>query len=143
MSKKCFCLLLLSMFVFANNAFAKGDFSDIDSIHTIKCTGNSENGSINDYDKVTDYYTFKNGEIYSSNLNNLYGDLTKDPKKVLKLKITDDYITFKDRLIKFEVTYYKWVKIDRKTGEYAFNAKNDYGYFYKKANVRGKCTVEN
>ena len=64
-------------------------------------------------------------------------------KKVLKLKISDDYITFKERLYKFEASYYTWVKINRETGEFWLNAKNDYGFFYKRANVKGNCSIEN
>ena len=89
------------------------------------------------------YYTFKDDKLYSSNLNTLFGDITKKPKKVLKLKVSDDYITFKEHLYKFEASYYMWVKIDRKTGEYLLNAKNDYGFFFKRANVKGKCSIEN
>lgn len=136
-------LLLLFIFLIANTANAQYIFSDIDSINSFKCTGNLISGSINEYNDSTLYYTFKDDKLYSSNLNTLFGDITKKPKKVLKLKVSDDYITFKERLYKFEASYYMWVKIDRKTGEYLLNAKNDYGFFFKRANVKGKCSIEN
>lgn len=135
--------LLLFIFLIANTANAQYIFSDIDSINSFKCTGNLISGSINEYNNSTLYYTFKDDNLYSSNLNTLFGDITKKPKKVLKLKVSDDYITFKERLYKFEASYYMWVKIDRKTGEYLLNAKNDYGFFFKRANVKGKCSIEN
>lgn len=135
--------LLLFIFLIANTANAQYIFSDIDSINSFKCTGNLISGSINEYNNSTLYYTFKDDNLYSSNLNTLFGDITKKPKKVLKLKVSDDYITFKERLYKFEASYYMWVKIDRKTGEYFLNAKNDYGFFFKRANVKGKCSIEN
>lgn len=135
--------LLLFIFLIANTANAQYIFSDIDSINSFKCTGNLISGSINEYNDSTLYYTFKDDKLYSSNLNTLFGDITKKPKKVLKLKVSDDYITFKERLYKFEASYYMWVKIDRKTGEYLLNAKNDYGFFFKRANVKGKCSIEN
>ena len=136
---------LLSLFIFAivATANAQNIFSDINSIGSFKCTGNIINGSINEYDNSTLHYTFKNGKLYSSNLNILFGDVTKKPKKVLKLKISDDYITFKERLYKFEGSYYIWIKINRETGEYLLNAKNDYGFFFKRANVKGICSIEN
>lgn len=135
--------LLLFIFLIANTANAQYIFSDIDSINSFKCTGNLISGSINEYNDSTLYYTFKDDKLYSSNLNTLFGDITQKPKKVLKLKVSDDYITFKERLYKFEASYYMWVKIDRKTGEYLLNAKNDYGFFFKRANVKGKCSIEN
>lgn len=135
--------LLLFIFLIANTANAQYIFSDIDSINSFKCTGNLISGSINEYNDSTLYYTFKDDKLYSSNLNTLFGDITKKPKKVLKLKVSDDYITFKERLYKFEASYYMWVKIDRKTGEYLLNAKNDYGFFFKRVNVKGKCSIEN
>jgi len=136
------CVILLSVCLFVTAANAENVFSDIKSINKIKCSGTLVSGSINEYDNAVQYYTFKDDKIYSSNLNNLFGNITKPPKKVLKLKISDDYITFKERLYKFEGAYYKWVKIDRKTGEYVFNAKNDYGFFFKRANVKGTCSIE-
>lgn len=135
--------LLLFIFLIANTVNAQYIFSDIDSINSFKCTGNLISGSINEYNDSTLYYTFKDDKLYSSNLNTLFGDITKKPKKVLKLKVSDDYITFKEHLYKFEASYYMWVKIDRKTGEYLLNAKNDYGFFFKRANVKGKCSIEN
>ncbi len=142
---KTFRILFFIFVLFlANIAFSEESkiISDINTIKKLKCTVNLLNGSIDEYDNTVDYYTFQNDNIYSSNLNNLFGDITKDPKKVLKLKITDDYITFKDRLYKFEGSYYKWIKINRNTGEYIFSAKNDFGFFFKRANCKGFCTIE-
>ena len=140
---KKFLLSLSFIFTIATAANAQNVFSDIDSINSFKCTGNLISGSINEYDNSTLHYTNKNGKLYSSNLNTLFGDITKSPKKVLKLKISDDHITFKERLYKLEGVYYIWIKINRETGEYLLNAKNDYGFFFKRANVKGNCSIEN
>ena len=135
--------LLFSILLFANTTMAQSIFSDINSIDKIKCTGTKISGSIDEYDNVTLEYTFKDGKIYSPNLNNLFGNIAKNPKKVKRLKITDDYITFKDSLSRFEAAYFMWVKIDRKTNEFTLNAKNDYGFFFKRANVKGVCSANN
>ena len=140
---KRFSLLLLFIFLMTTTANAQDMFSDINSINSFKCTGNIISGSINEYNNPTLHYTFKKGKLYSSNLNTLFGDITKKEKKVLKLKISDDYITFKECLYKFEASYYTWVKINRETGEFWLNAKNDYGFFFKRANVKGNCSIEN
>lgn len=136
-------LLISSNQTNAENINSEYVFANIENINTFKCTGNRISGSIKEYDNFTNEYTFKDGEIYSTNMHAKFGDITKNPKKVLRLKITDDYITFKERLMKFEGTYYAWSKINRKTGEYFLNAKNDYGYWFKRANAKGICTVEN
>lgn len=135
--------LLFSILLFANTTMAQSIFSDINSIDKIKCTGTKVSGSIDEYDNVTLEYIFKDGKIYSPNLNNLFGNITKNPKKVKRLKITDDYITFRDSLSRFEAAYYMWVKIDRKTNEFTLNAKNDYGFFFKRANAKGICSTNN
>ncbi len=108
---------------------------------TMMCVGQRVSGSIDEYINVTDYYTFRNGKIYSKNLINMYGNINKNPKKVLRLKITDDTISFKDRLIGAWVGNYKWVKINRHTGLYTFNAKKDFATWYRVANVSGYCKI--
>ncbi len=137
------CSLVVSIFLFMNTAMAQSIFTDLNNIDKIKCTGTRINGSIEAYENVTLNYIFKDNEIYSPNLHNLFGDITKKPKKVKRLKITDDYITFKDSLSRFEAAYYMWVRIDRKTNEFTLNAKNDYTVFYKRANVKGTCSIDN
>lgn len=119
-----------------------------DAIYTVadgtrlKCTGQMVSGSIDDYKDIVDYYIIKNNRIYSKNLINLYGNITKEPRKVLRQKITTDQISFKDRFYETWVLNYKWVKINRHTGEYTFNAKRDFGTWYRRANVIGKCVIE-
>ena len=134
--------IFLFLILLTNTTLAQNIFSDISNIDTIECTGTKVNGSIDAYNNVTLDYIFKDDKIYSPNLNNLFGNITKNPKKVKKLKITDDYITFRDSLSGFEAAYYMWVKIDRKTDEFVLNAKNDYGFFFKRANVKGTCTIK-
>ncbi len=107
----------------------------------LECTAKRINGSIDDYIDTTDYYYFKNGKVYSPNLVKLYGKINEDPRKVLKLKITDDEIKFKDRYYETWTMNYKWVTIDRKTGEYKFSAKRDFGTWYRLANALGQCKI--
>ena len=122
-------------------AFAKDEINTVENGTKLKCTGEMINGSIDDYKSVVDYYTIENNKIYSRNLIDLYGNINKEPKKVLRLKITDDKIIFKDKYTEIWAINYKWVRINRHTGEYTFNAKRDLGTWYRKANVRGKCTI--
>lgn len=136
-------ILLLFLFILTLPANAKGSFSNIDSINSFRCKGKFIDGTIDEHKNATYRYTVKDSKIYASNLEKMYSKKSKKPKKVLKLKIEDDYITFKERYVKFQAAYYMWFKIDKKTGKFTMNAKNDYGYFYKKANVEGKCVIEN
>lgn len=137
-------LIFIVNIVIALPSFAQKDVIDnLKSGMTIKCKGKIISGSIDAYKEVTDYYKYENGKIYSKNLLYMFGDITKPARKVKKLKITDDYITFKDRLYKFEGFYYKWVQINRHSGQYLLNAKNDFGFFFKRANVEGVCSIEN
>lgn len=110
----------------------------------LKCTGEKISGSIEEYSTVTDYYTFKGGKIYANNLAKMYKK-DKNPKKrkMLKQKITTDTISFKDRLYQKVVSNYKWVEINRKTGEYYFHARREYFAHFKRAEVKGYCQVIN
>lgn len=137
MKKFVFVLLMLCTQV----AYAGDAIYTIADGTKLKCTGKMVKGSIDDYKDVVDYYYFKDNKLYSKNLVGLYGKVTEDPRKVLKLKISDDKITFKDRYYETWTMNYKWVKIDRHTGEYAFNAKRDFGTWYRLANVLGSCSV--
>ena len=99
-------------------------------------------GSINEYNNFTLYYTFKNGKLYASNMHRMFGDEARHLDTVYRLKIKDDYITFKERLVKFEVGRYLQVKINRKNGEFTAEAKNEYDLFYKRrASSKGVCSV--
>lgn len=138
MKKIVFVALLLCI---STSAFAKDEIYTVENGTKLKCTGEMINGSIDDYKNVVDYYTIEDNKIYSRNLIDLYGNINKDPKKVLRLKITDDKISFKDKYTEVWAINYKWVKINRHTGEYTFNAKRDLGVWYRKANVRGKCSI--
>lgn len=102
----------------------------------IKSYTNSDNGY-----KGYAYQSLDDGKIYSKNLINLYGNINKDAKKVMRLKISNDTISFKDRLLGAWVGNYKWVKINRHTGQYTFNAKKDFGTWYRVANVSGFCKI--
>ena len=78
----------------------------------------------------------------ASNMHKLFGDEARHHDTVYRLKITDDYITFKERLVKFEVARYLKVKISRKNGEFTAEAKNDYiSTVFKRANTKGVCSV--
>ena len=75
-------------------------------------------------------------------MHKLFGDEARHHDTVYRLKITDDYITFKERLVKFEVGRYLKVKINRKNGEFTAEAKNDYSStVYRRANTKGVCSV--
>lgn len=131
------CLLIFC----AQAAWAEDVIYTVNDGTKLKCTGKMVNGSIDEYKQVEDYYFFKNNKLYSKNLINLYGKITEEPRKVLKLKITDDKISFKDRYYETWTLNYKWVKINRHTGEYVFNAKRDFGTWYRQANVLGSCNI--
>ncbi len=139
------CLLLslsLSfMLLLTTCANAKDVFSNIENIKSFNCKGKLVSGSINEYNNFSLHYTFKNGKLYGSNMHTLFGDAARHHDTVYRLKITDDYITFKERLVKFEVGRYLQVKINRKNGEFTAEAKNDYNAFSKRANLKGVCSV--
>ena len=130
-------LLMLS----ACSAWAEDKIYTVADGTKLKCTGKMINGSIDDYKEVVDYYTIQDGRIRSKNLINLYGNINKEPRKVLRQKITDDKISFKDRYYEVWTANYKWVKINRHTGEYTFNAKRDFGMWFRVANVVGSCEI--
>ena len=135
------CLLLSFMLLLPTYTNAKDVFSNIENIKSFSCKGKLVSGSINEYNNFTLHYTFKNGKLYGSNMHTLFGDEARHLDTVYRLKITDDYITFKERLVKFEVGRYLQVKINRKNGEFTAEAKNDYDVFYKRADVKGVCSV--
>ena len=135
------CLLLSFILLLAACANAKDVFSNMDNIKSFKCKGKLVSGSINEYKNFTLYYTFKNGKLYGSNMHKLFGDEARHHDTVYRLKIKDDYITFKERLVKFEVARYLKVKINRKNGEFTAEAKNEYSAFHKRANTKGVCSV--
>jgi hypothetical protein len=135
------CLLLSFILLLTTCANAKEVFSNIENIKSFKCKGKRVSGSINEYQNFTLSYTFKNGKLYGSNMHALFKDEARHHDTVYRLKIKDDYITFKERLVKFEVARYITVKINRKSGEFTAEAKNDYNAFYKKASTKGVCSV--
>ncbi len=110
----------------------------------LKCTAKKNISSIKEYgNNITDYYTFKNGKIYSDNLNKVFGTKERAPKRVWRLKITDKEITFKDRIYLFKASHYKWVTIDRKTGKYTFDGKKQYNWmwYFQQINANGYCRI--
>ena len=136
------CLVLSFMLLLTTCANAKDVFSNIENIKSFSCKGKLVSGSINEYNNFTLYYTFKNGKLYATNMRRMFGDEARHLDTVYRLKIKDDYITFKERLVKFEVGRYLQVKINRKTGEFTAEAKNEYDLFYKRrANSKGVCSV--
>ena len=141
-------LLILTVFSFCiSSTFVSAAEQKKDVIYSVEdgvkleCNAKRVRGSIDDYIDITDYYYFKDGKIYSPNLVKLYGKINDDPRKVLKLKITDSEIKFKDRFYETWTMDYKWVTIDRKTGEYRFSAKRDFGTWYRTANAIGQCKI--
>ena len=145
MKKYLLIFVLFLFFININSAYgANYKINSVNDGTVLKCTGKKQSGSINEYDKDTvDYYTFKDGKIYSKNMVNLFLNGKGDERKVKKLKINDDQITFRDELYQPFVANYKYVTIDRKTGAYNFEAKREYSgsYHYKKAIVTGQCSV--
>ena len=134
--------LLTFIVLLTTCANAKDVFSNIENIKSFNCKGKLVSGSINEYNNFTLNYTFKNGKLYGSNMHMLFGDEARHHDTVYRLKITDDYITFKERLVKFEVARYLKVKINRKNGEFTAETKNEYGNTaYKRANTKGVCSV--
>lgn len=134
-------LLLSSVLLLTTSVNAKDVFSNIENIKSFNCKGKLVSGSINEYNNFTLHYTFKNGKLYGSNMHALFGDEARHHDTVYRLKITDDYIAFKERLVKFEVARYLQVKINRKNGEFTAEAKNDYNAFHRRANSKGVCSV--
>lgn len=109
----------------------------------LKCDAVKESGTIKEFSSFTDYYTVRGGKIYSGNLSKMFGNPNYE-RKVLRLKITDDTIKFKDRLYRWKACYYKWVTIDKHTGEYTFKARRTRtgcGGYYQSAKGTGKCVV--
>lgn len=136
------CLLLSFVLLLTACASAKDVFSNMENIKSFKCKGKRVSGSIDEYKNFTLNYTYKNGKLYATNMHKLFGDEAKHHDTVYRLKIKDDYITFKERLVKFEVARYLTVKINRKNGEFTAEAKNEYASTaYKRANTKGFCSV--
>ena len=136
------CLLLTFMLLLPTYTNAKDVFSNIENIKSFSCKGKLVSGSINEYNNFTLYYTFKNGKLYATNMRRMFGDEARHLDTVYRLKIKDDYITFKERLVKFQVARYLQVKINRKNGEFTAEAKNEYDLFYKRrASSKGVCSV--
>ena len=137
--------LIFMICLTTTSVFAEDVIPNIEDGMIIKCEAAKQKGTIKEYMSFTDYYTVKNGKIYSKNLSKMFGNPNYE-KKVLKLKITDDTIQFKDRLYRWKAAYYKWVTIDRHTGEYTFKARRTRtgcGGYYQSAVGTGKCTVIN
>ena len=136
------CLLLSFMLLLTICANASNVFSNMETIKSFKCKGKRVSGSIDEYKNFTLNYTFKDGKLYALNMHKIFKDEAKHHDTVYRLKIKDDYISFKERLVKFEVARYLQVKIDRKTGKFTAEAKNEYGSFAnKKASLEGICSV--
>lgn len=123
--KKLFLLFL--MLCFAIPVMADETNNVINSVEDgkkIVCTGKKIKGLIEEYDDVVvDYYTFKDGRVYSPNMRDDFRNGKTKDKKVKNTKITADDITFKEAIITWDSVISKNTKINRKTGEYSFKAK--------------------
>ena len=140
MKKFIYVLILL---LITNTAFASAIYTTADGTR-LKCTSTMQRGSLTEYKNKTtvDYYIFKNGELYSDNLSKMFGNPQKPPKHVYNLQVSNQYITFKDRLYRWSAFHYKWVTINRQNGSYYFEAKKDCNWFhYQKAYNNGKCQI--
>lgn len=73
--------MLLFTFVSGVKCYASDVIYSVKDGTTLMCTGQRVSGSIDEYLNVVDYYTFRDGKIYSKNLINLYGNINKDAKK--------------------------------------------------------------
>lgn len=137
-------VLLAVLFIASNSVFAEYAIPELKDGMILKCVAKMDTGSYTEYQNGnTDYYEYKKGKIYSSNMSKMFGN-PNYKKKVLRLKITDDAIYFKDRLYRWGKFHYKWVKIYRDTGRYSFYAKKQYFFipYYRQACCHGTCTVE-
>ena len=123
--KKLFLLFL--MLCFAIPAMADETNNVINSVEDgkkIVCTGKKIKGLIEEYDdQVVDYYTFKDGLVYSPNMREAFRNGKSKDKKIKNTKITEDDITFREAIVTLESVISKKVRINRKTGEYNFKAK--------------------
>ena len=141
---KKFIYVLILLFV-TNTANAANAIYTTANGTRLKCTSTMQRGSLQEYRNRTtvDYYIFKDGMIYSANISKKFGNPQKPPKHVYKLQITNNYITFKDRLYRWKACHYKFVTINSKTGAYSFVAKRDYNwaFYYQKAYNNGMCKI--
>ena len=123
--KKLFVLFL--MLCFSIPAMAKDTNYVINSVEDgakLICTAKKIKGLIEEYDdQVVDYYTFKDGRVYSPNMRDDFRNAKNKDKKVKNTKITEDNITFKEAIVTWDAVISKTVSINRKTGEYNFKAK--------------------
>lgn len=136
-------MLLCLAIMPAVSVYANDVIPPLEDGMVLKCGAVKHSGTIKEYESFVDYYTVRDGKIYSGNLSKMFGNPNYE-RKVLRLKITDDTIKFKDRLYRWKASYYKWVTIDRHTGEYTFRAKRvrtGCGGYYQTAKGTGKCVV--
>lgn len=125
-------------------AFAQDAIYTTEDGTQLKCTGVKIRGILEEYDEpVEDYYTFKKGKIYSRNMLNTFKDGNGKDRKVKKLKISSQKISFKERLYTWGASNYKFVKINRQTGKYFFKAKKQYNWawYCRRAVVIGQCEI--
>lgn len=137
-------ILVLGLFLLCANVVMAQDaiYTTADGTK-LKCTATRDSGTYYEYkDGLVDYYDFKKGKLYSSNLSKKFGN-PNYKKRVMKLNITEDSISFKDRLYRWGASHYKWVDIDRHTGNYTFEAKKQYNWawYYQKAYGKGTCEI--
>ena len=127
----------------ASSVFASDVIPSLENGMVLKCVAKRDNGTYYEYKNGhTDYYEYKNGKLYSQNLSKMFGN-PNYKRKVLKLNISDNTITFKDRLYRWGASHYKWVTINRKTGKYSYDAKKQYNWawYFQKAEGHGTCSI--
>jgi hypothetical protein len=140
--KKLLLFSIISLFTI-NMSYADKVIPTLEDGTILRCDATKSSGTIKEYTSFTDFYEVKDGKIYSQNLSKMFGN-PNYKKKVMKLKITEDTISFKDRLYRWKASYYKWVTIDRNTGKYTFKAKRERtgcGGYYQTAKGTGQCQV--
>lgn len=140
-------LVLCLLFGFANIGLCAETDYKISTIYDgmiLKCTGAKQNGKLKEYgSNIIDYYTLRDGKIYSKNLVNVFKYGNGNEKKVKKLKIDANQISFKDKLRMGNSKIIKWVEINRESGEYIFTAKRKYNTppMSRSAFVEGECSI--
>ena len=123
--KKILLSLLLLCFALPTMADeANYVINSVEDGKKIVCTGKKIKGLIEEYDDVViDYYTFKDGRVYSPNMRDDFRNGKSKDKKVRNTKITAEDITLKEAIVTWDSVISKNTKINRKTGEYSFKAK--------------------
>ena len=140
-------ILLLIVLLFGFNCLGFSADYRISTIYDgmiLKCTGAKLDGKLKEYgSNVIDFYTVKDGKIYSKNLVNVFKYGNGKERKVKKLKIDANQISFKEKIRTGNSKVIKWSEISRENGEYIFKAKRKFNTppISKSAYVEGECII--